>query len=102
MKNNEALEVILASHQHRMNDAAECIADFIEDEAIISSPSLIEALNVLWGSTLDTEGLVDVTTMHVTLKRINEPFALIFAEMWEVCHEHSMDIMICRDDESHQ
>lgn len=101
MNKNEALEEIISAHQHRMNDASECIADFLEDEAVISSPTLIQALNVLWGETLDVQGLVDLYTMHTTLKAINPAFAKIYADMWEICDEHSADPEVCADREWH-
>jgi hypothetical protein len=90
-----ALALIIAKHQGNLDAAAEAFITFCDDDAAISSPSLIEAL--------DTFLMTDTYTVEITqtlefVDEFSHELARRIAEHAELCPTHLSDPENCADE----
>lgn len=94
MNKREALQTL--QEHYGMEEAGEFMGDFCLEprkSEITWNREVIEAMRVLGGEECE------ITAVHEELTKIDRPFADDFADLWDLCAEHSCDIEICRDDE---
>ena len=92
---HDALATIIAAHASR-ELAAETIIDYHDDPAAISSPTLIEALEVITDET--SHEFLDITATLEAIEEIDRDLAELLAQRAELCIEHACDIAICADE----
>jgi hypothetical protein len=89
-----AIAVVLDAHAGDLENTAACMFDYLEDECAISSPTIIEAMEVI----LDACQIVethDYLTLCDLLKRHNVPLANAFADTAELCRTCNCDLEVC-------
>jgi hypothetical protein len=101
-----AIDTIIVAHDWNIDNAATAIFDYTEDPAVISSPSLIDALDVLlinaYNSDEDDEGYgngFDLTAVAETIFNHNPALAVAFAALAELCPNCFSDLDVCADDD---
>jgi hypothetical protein len=96
-----ALDSIIAAHM-TMGGAATCLADYLDDPAAISSPSLIANLDKLIRALTSLPDAdpddIDDTTIAEHLATIDPTFSRLFCERTELCPTHFSDPETCADE----
>lgn len=89
---HSALARILDAHTN-IDNALTAIADYCDDPAAISSPSLIADLDTLLDDTMP-----DITLAAERLDDLNTDLARRFAELTDLCPSHFCDPDNCADE----
>lgn len=90
----QTLRAILDAHS-TLTSAAECLTDYIDDPAAISSPALIDDLDALLESLAIDADDTDATEIAETIAPIHPAFAREFAMINELCPDHFCDFENC-------